>query len=63
MMGDKICFYDEKWIIIPKLSLLLLLIWSTGAYCARSYAGERCYVIFPTPIISFVTPSLRLNID
>ena len=29
MMGHKICFYEEIWIIIPKLSLLLLLIWST----------------------------------
>ena len=28
MMGHKICFYEEIWIIIPKLSLLLLLIWS-----------------------------------
>ena len=28
MMGHKICFYEEILIIIPKLSLLLLLIWS-----------------------------------
>ena len=28
MMGHKICFYEEIWVIIPKLSLLLL-IWST----------------------------------
>ena len=28
MMGHKICFYEEMLIIIPKLSLLLLLIWS-----------------------------------
>ena len=28
MMGHKICFYEEVLIIIPKLSLLLLLIWS-----------------------------------
>ena len=27
--GDKICFYGEIWSIIPKLSLLLLLIWSS----------------------------------
>ena len=32
MMGYKICFYGEMWIIIPKLSLLLLLIWSTGSH-------------------------------
>ena len=30
MMGCKICFHEEIWIIIPKLTLLLLLIWSTG---------------------------------
>ena len=29
MMGHKICFYEEIWLIIPKLSLLLLLICST----------------------------------
>ena len=29
MMGLNICFYGEIWLIIPKLSLLLL-IWSTG---------------------------------
>ena len=28
MMGHKICFSEEIWPIIPKLSLLLLLIWS-----------------------------------
>ena len=30
MMGHKICVNGEIWIIIPKLSLLLLLIWSTA---------------------------------
>ena len=29
MMGHKICFYGEIWLIIPKLSLLPLLICST----------------------------------
>ena len=29
MQGHKICFYGEIWLIIPKLSLLPLLIWST----------------------------------
>ena len=29
MMGHKIRFYGEIWIIIPKLSMLSLLIWST----------------------------------
>ena len=29
MVGHKICFYGEIWLIIPKISLSLL-IWSTG---------------------------------
>ena len=29
MMGQKICFCALMWLIIPKLSLLLLLIWSS----------------------------------
>ena len=28
MMGHKVCFYGEILLIIPKLSLLPLLIWS-----------------------------------
>ena len=32
MMGLKICFYREIWIIIPKLSPLPLLIWSSASY-------------------------------
>ena len=35
MMGHKICFDGELCIIIPKLSLLLLLIWSTDSYNAK----------------------------
>ena len=30
MMSHKICFYGEKWLIIPKLSLLPFLIWNTA---------------------------------
>ena len=30
MMGHKICFNGAIWLVIPKLSLLPLLIWSTG---------------------------------
>ena len=32
-MGDKICFHGGMWLIIPKLSLLPLLIWSTAIRC------------------------------
>ena len=31
MMGHNICFHGEIWLIITKLSLLPLLIWSTIA--------------------------------
>ena len=31
MMGHKICFYGEIWLIIPKLSVLPFLIWTTAA--------------------------------
>ena len=30
MVGHKICFYGEIWLIIPKLSMLPLLIWNSG---------------------------------
>ena len=40
MVGHKICFYEEIWLIIPHLSLLLLPIWST-AY----HAGSRGAVV------------------
>ena len=36
MMGHKICFYGEIWLIIPKLSLLLL-IWSTATILLYIY--------------------------
>ena len=32
MLGSKICFDGEIWLIIRKLSLLLLLIWSTDSF-------------------------------
>ena len=38
MMGHKICFYGKIWLIIPKLSLLPLLIWST-AYTFQYYVA------------------------
>ena len=37
MMGHKICFCVEKWLIIPILSLLLLLIWSTVLQRGRTF--------------------------
>ena len=45
MMGHKICFYEEIWIIIPKSSSLLLLIWSTAKYfILRKMAEKHCGV-------------------
>ena len=40
MMVTKYCFYGEKWLTIPKLSLSSLLIWRTGPVirAAISYA-------------------------
>ena len=32
MMGHKIYFDGKMWLIIPKLSLLLLLIWSSALF-------------------------------
>ena len=42
MMGHKICFYEEIWIIIPELSLITLLIWSTDKLCIR-FSGGLCF--------------------
>ena len=43
MMDHKICFYGEMWLIIPKLSLLPLLIWSIVAGMANNVDPD------PTP--------------
>ena len=43
MMGHKMCFYGEIWIIISKLILLPLLIWITGivkGYENMKYFGD-----------------------
>ena len=52
MMGHKICFYGEILLIIPKLSLLLLLIWSTGI-CSSSVSEV---------VLSAVTKSPGFNV-
>ena len=39
MMAHKICFSEEIWIIIPKLSLLLLLIWSPDLTAFRVFSA------------------------
>ena len=36
MRGHNICFHEEIWIIIPKLSLLPLLIWTTDGSDTQS---------------------------
>ena len=52
MMGHKICFYGEIWIIIPKLSLLPLLIWSTGkSSLPGNYHLEKAYRLSSTNCI------------
>ena len=45
MMGHKIRFYGEIWLIIPKLSLLPLLYWSTDyRIAAISHNVQHAYV-------------------
>ena len=47
MMGHKICFYEESLIIIPKLSLLLILIWSPVEVLTMSdYLGNYGSILF-----------------
>ena len=50
MMGHKICFSGEMWLIIPKLSLLPLLIWSTEIIQGQRYitfkrANSECLIM------------------
>ena len=45
MMGLRICFYREIWLIIPKLSLLPLLIWSTAFYYSLAAPAS------PVPVV------------
>ena len=47
MMGHKICFSEEIWIIIPKLSLLLLLIWSP---VSTFWNRRHTHTLFLVPI-------------
>ena len=37
MMGHKICVNEIRWVVIPKLSLLPLLVWSTVIESDVSY--------------------------
>ena len=42
LIGPKICFDEEIWIIIPKLSLLLLFFWSTELlYSGKGGKGQK----------------------
>ena len=59
MMGHKICFYGEIWLIISELSLLPLLIWSTDikfVNCTNSYTIFSLWFVFPVSemVILFV---------
>ena len=40
MMGHKVCFYGERYLIIPILSPLPLLIWSTVLLCPHHKMAE-----------------------
>ena len=57
MMGHKICFYGEMWLMISELSLLALLIWSTdlvmnGPGLQAFYYG--CANIFEGVVLIFL---------
>ena len=47
MRGHNVCFYAKIWKIIPKLSLLPLLIWSTevgivkGTFCDKDQLSQH----------------------
>ena len=43
MMCHKICFYEEIWLIIPKLSVLPLLIWSTDVSLSQG-CSNHCHL-------------------
>ena len=51
MMGHKNCFQEEMWLIIPKLSLLPFLIWTTASVSNRyqkciQRLGKGCQISF-----------------
>ena len=46
MMRHSICFYGVEGLINPKLSLLLLLVWSTGNSCQMAYLYMYVGVVF-----------------
>ena len=46
MMGRKICFHGEMWVIIPKLSLLPLLICTTVVLTLLNSELPNLYVVF-----------------
>ena len=47
MMAHKICFSEKIWIIIPKLSLLLLLICPGSSMTTKSLVLKiRCFLFF-----------------
>ena len=45
MMGHKICFYGEIWLIISQLSLLSLLVWTTVIPLAHTTGMSISYVV------------------
>ena len=53
MMGHKIRFKGVIWKIIPKLSLLPLLIWSTEL-CTGFFCFEKIFTVFDWPTDKFI---------
>ena len=56
MMGHKICFYVEIWLITPRLSLLHRLIWSTAIGLSNQCRPRQVFsgsVLFDIPSAYF----------
>ena len=54
MMDHKICFSEEIWIIIPKLSLLLLLNWSPGACEKHGLSSTSASELLEAAVVSVI---------
>ena len=66
MMGHKICFYEEIWIIIPKLfqypflsgALGELLFVGLKLFCMQTETVRQYPCIFSIFVVSFSLPNL-----
>ena len=64
MMGHKICFYGEMWLIAPKFSLLPLLIWSTAErkVFIKSRNKATCMLLCKKKSLRFLQPAFEYHL-